>query len=123
LSAAPIPPRVGAAFFIDGGSYLIGLADPSLPAIIAAIGGAIAAILGGTATIIAARTRRESRVTARIVESTNQAVNGHVAKGRRSIGDQVDDLTDVSEIPDAVLPLLRKIADRLDVPTNGGRMK
>jgi hypothetical protein len=98
---------------------LLGLADPSLPSIIAAIGGAITAILGGIATIIVAKTRRENRRTSEVVDATNQAVNGHVAKGRRSIGDQVDELTDASEIPDAVLPLLRKIADRLDVPING----
>jgi len=100
---------------------LLGLADPSLPAVIAAIGAAIAAVLGGVSLIVAAQARREQRATTRTVESTNRAVNGHVAKGRASIGDQVDELYDAGETPDAVLPLLRRIAERLDVPTNGSR--
>lgn len=89
----------------------IALDPPSLAAIIAAIGSACAAILGGIALVIAASTRRDTR-------QINSAVNGK-PHGAQSIQGQVDDLHE--EIDDgAILPLLRKVARRLDVNGNGG---
>ncbi len=95
---------------------MLGLADPSWPAIIAAVGAAVAAVLGGTATVISALARREQRATARTVDATNAAVNGK-APGELSIGDQVDDLHGELELDEgeAILPLLRAIADHLGV--------
>ena len=61
--------------------------------------------------MIAASTRRDTR-------QINTAVNGK-PHGAQSIQGQVDDLHE--EIDDgAILPLLRKVARRLDVNGNGG---